>query len=66
MQGPLQILNLMNQLKSQIIDSYELMAANPEFQSLIINSLLNKDIDLIIMDAMFADFLFPVIKYFEF
>ena len=56
----------MNQLKSQIIDSYELMAANPEFQSLIINSLLNKDIDLIIIDAMFADFLFPVIKYFEF
>ena len=66
MQGPLQILNLMNQLKSQIIGSYELMAANPEFQSLIINSLLNKDIDLIIIDAMFADFLFPVIKYFEF
>ena len=59
-QGLSQIFTMTSRLKSLFIESYELMTANPDFQSLIINALLKKDIDLFLVDAMFADFIFPV------
>jgi hypothetical protein len=63
--GLSQIFTITSRLKSLVIDSYESMTANPNFQSLIINALLKKDIDLFLVDAMFADYIFPVcITYF--